>query len=101
MRMASQASARANRGPGEGGAPDRRGRKAPARRKPGADWGKLRELWQLPLLVCSVALFGVAGWLFIDPKPGLSIDQKIDGVRTLLTQVRPEAAIEQLNRILA
>lgn len=64
-------------------------------------WGRLRELWQLPLLVFSLALFGVAAWLFIDPKPGLSVDQKIEVARTYLRQVRPEAAIEHLNRILA
>jgi tetratricopeptide (TPR) repeat protein len=61
----------------------------------------LRDLWQLPLLVISVALFGVAAWMFIDPKPGLSIEQKIEVARTLIGQVRPEAAIEQLNRLLA
>ncbi|HEY7118097.1 MAG TPA: tetratricopeptide repeat protein [Tepidisphaeraceae bacterium] len=122
MRMASssQASARADRttrerAEGAGGAksgdpdgPARRGGSKPAPApvrqrapKPPAQWGRLRELWQLPLLVFSVALFGVAAWLFIDPKPGLSIDQKIEVARTLLTQMRPEAAIEQLNRLLA
>jgi tetratricopeptide (TPR) repeat protein len=55
----------------------------------------------MPLLVCSVVLFGVAAYLFIDPKPGLSIDQKIDVARQLVAQMRPEAAIEQLNRLLA
>jgi tetratricopeptide (TPR) repeat protein len=68
---------------------------------PPAQWGRLRDLWQLPLLVISVALFGVAAWMFIDPKPGLSIEQKIEVARTLIGQVRPEAAIEQLNRLLA
>jgi hypothetical protein len=66
-----------------------------------SQWSRLRNLWQLPLLIFSVALFGVAAWLFIDPKPGLSIDQKIEVARTLLAQTRPEAAIEQLNRLLA
>jgi hypothetical protein len=69
--------------------------------KPPAQWGRLRDLWQLPLLVISVALFGVAAWMFIDPKPGLSIEQKIEVARTLIGQKRPEAAIEQLNRLLA
>jgi tetratricopeptide (TPR) repeat protein len=54
----------------------------------------------MPLLVCSLALFGVAAWLFIDPKPGLSVDQKIDVARTYIAQLRPEAALEQLNRLL-
>src|SRR6185369_5474320 len=64
-------------------------------------WTRLHDLWQAPLLIFSVALFGAAAWLFIDPKPGLSIDQKIDVARALLAQTRPEAAIEQLNRLLA
>src|SRR3954454_17259985 len=68
---------------------------------PGARWGRLGDLWQAPLLLVSVALFAVAAWLFIDPKPGLSVDQKTDVARELLRQNRPEAAIEQLNRILA
>lgn len=80
---------------------DARGSSQPSSRTRSGRWGKLRDLWQLPLLVFSLALFGVAAWLFIDPKPGLSIDQKIEGARTYLAQVRPEAAIEHLNRILA
>jgi tetratricopeptide (TPR) repeat protein len=55
----------------------------------------------MPLLIVSLVLFGVAAWLFIDPKPGLSIDQKIDVARQLIAQIRPEAAIEQLNTLLA
>ena len=113
-----QSSARANRtapgaagGAAKSGDPDggqgrQRGTKqnqakAAKPAKPPAQWGRLRDLWQLPLLVVSVAMFGVAAWLFIDPKPGLSIDQKIEVARTLIGQVRPEAAIEQLNRLLA
>ncbi len=67
---------------------------------PGARWRRLGDLWQAPLLLVSVGLFAVAAWLFIDPKPGLSIDQKIEVARTFLAQSRPEAAIEQLNRLL-
>ena len=55
----------------------------------------------MPLLVFSVVLFGVAAWLFIDPKPGLTIDQKIETAAEFLRQERPEAAIEYLNRLLA
>jgi tetratricopeptide (TPR) repeat protein len=67
-----------------------------------AAWrGKVGRLWQMPMLVFSVALFGVAAWLFIDPKPGLTIDQKIATAETFLKQERPEAAIEYLNRLLA
>lgn len=59
------------------------------------------QLWQLPLLLVSLGLFGYAAYLFIDPKPGLTIDQKIDIARTYLRQERPEAALEQLNRLLS
>src|SRR5689334_12923555 len=62
--------------------------------------GRLAQLWQLPLLLLSLGLFGYAAYLFIDPKPGPTIDQKIGIARTYLGQERPEAAIEQLNKIL-
>jgi hypothetical protein len=55
-----------------------------------------RQLWQLPLLVFSVFLFGYAAYLFIDPKPGPSVAQKIETAKTLLKQNRPQAAIEPL-----
>src|SRR5438552_6730973 len=63
--------------------------------------GQLAQLWQLPLLLVSLALFGVASYLFIDPKPGLSIEQKIDSARVYLNQERPKAAVERLNQLLA
>jgi tetratricopeptide (TPR) repeat protein len=62
---------------------------------------QLSQLWQLPLLVFSVFLFGYAAYLFIDPKPGPSIAQKIETARTLLKQNRPQAAIEPLNALLS
>src|SRR4051794_969018 len=58
------------------------------------------QLWQLPLLLVSIGLFGFAAYLFIDPKPGLTIDQKLNVARTYLAQERPDAAIEQLNKLL-
>jgi tetratricopeptide (TPR) repeat protein len=58
------------------------------------------QLWQLPLLLVSLGLFGYAAYLFIDPKPGLTIDQKIDVGRKFLAQERPDAAIEHLNKLL-
>src|SRR5258705_3458442 len=61
----------------------------------------LSQLWQLPLLVFSVFLFGYAAYLFIDPKPGTSIAQKIESAKTFLKQDPPQAAIEQLQVILA
>ena len=60
----------------------------------------LAHLWQAPLLLLSLGLFGYAAYLFIDPQPGLTIDQKIDIARVYLKNERPEAAIEQLNRLL-
>jgi len=63
--------------------------------------GRVGRLWQMPLLVFSVALFGVAAWLFIDPKPGPSVDQKVETARLLIKQERAEAANEYLNRLLA
>lgn len=58
------------------------------------------QLWQLPLLLISLGLFTYAAWLFIDPRPGLSIDQKIDVARLYLKHERPEAALNQLNKII-
>ncbi len=61
---------------------------------------RIAQLWQLPLLLLSLGLFGFAGYLFIDPKPGLTKDQKIETAAKLLQNGRPTAAIEQLNSIL-
>jgi tetratricopeptide (TPR) repeat protein len=62
---------------------------------------RLAQLWQFPLLLVSIGLFAVAAYLFIDPRPGMTIEQKIDLARRFLEQERPEAALAQLNRILA
>lgn len=61
---------------------------------------RVGQLWQLPLLLGSLGLFGFAAYLFIDPKPGLTIDQKINVARDFLAQERPDAAIEHLNKLL-
>jgi hypothetical protein len=61
---------------------------------------RLARLWQLPLFLLSIGLFGYAAYLFIDPKPGLTIEQKIELARTYLKYDRPEAAIDQLNKLL-
>ncbi len=58
------------------------------------------QLWQFPLLLVSLGLFGYAAYLFIDPQPGLTVDQKIAVARTFLDQERAEATLEQLNRLL-
>jgi len=61
---------------------------------------RLSQLWQVPLLLVSLGLFGYAAYLFIDPKAGPSIDQKIQWAQAYLKQDRPEAAIEYLNQLL-
>jgi tetratricopeptide (TPR) repeat protein len=69
---------------------------SPHRAKPG-----LARLWQLPLFLLSLGLFGYAAYLFIDPKPGLTTDQKIELARAHLRYDRPEAAADRLNSLLA
>src|SRR5947209_3560675 len=61
---------------------------------------RVAQLWQVPLLLLSLGLFAYAAYLFIDPQPGLSINQKIDVARLYLKNERPEAAINQLNKII-
>ena len=55
----------------------------------------------MPLLLLSLGLFAYAAYLFIDPKPGLSVEQRIDGARGFLRAGRPDAAVDQLNKLLA
>src|SRR4051812_48554278 len=62
---------------------------------------RVAQLWQLPLLLLSLGLFGYAAYVFIDPKPGLTVDQKIEQARDFLKAGRPAAAVGQLNQILA
>lgn len=59
----------------------------------------LSQLWQMPLLLASLGLFGYATYLLWDPKAGPTVDQRLDGAKQLLTFERPEAAVEQLNGI--
>jgi tetratricopeptide (TPR) repeat protein len=66
----------------------------------GGEDGRLSQLWQLPLLLLSLALFGYAAYLFIDPHLGPTVEQRLDTARTLLTQERPQAALDLLNRLL-
>jgi tetratricopeptide (TPR) repeat protein len=55
----------------------------------------------MPLLLLSIGLFGYSAYLFIDPKPGLSVGQRIDVAADYLTHGRPEAAVDQLNKLIA
>lgn len=57
------------------------------------------QSWQLPLLLFSLALFGYAGYLFVDPKPAATVDQQLSAARALLRQDRGEATIEVLNKL--
>lgn len=59
------------------------------------------QLWQLPLFLLSLGLFGYAAYLLMEPGAGPSTEQKIATARLYLVQHRPEAAIEYLNKILA
>ncbi|MCY2955402.1 MAG: tetratricopeptide repeat protein [Planctomycetota bacterium] len=61
---------------------------------------RLAQLWQLPLLLFSLFLFGYAGWLLAKPKAALTVLQRVEVVRQLLKQDRAEASIEQLNGML-
>jgi tetratricopeptide (TPR) repeat protein len=74
-----------------------KGKEAVASVRPQA---KLSQLWQLPLLLVSLGLFGYAAWLFIDPKPGLTLSQRIDIAEEHFHHDRFEAAIEQCNKLL-
>src|SRR5437870_3353838 len=62
---------------------------------------RFSQLWQLPLLLISLALFGYAAYRFIDATPGLTIGEKINIGRDYAKHDRPEAAIEHFNKLLA
>src|SRR6202050_2169626 len=61
---------------------------------------RLSEIWQFPLFLVSLGLFGIAAYLLITARPRATVDQKIDVAVKYLKLDRPQAAIEQLNRIL-
>jgi tetratricopeptide (TPR) repeat protein len=61
---------------------------------------KLSQLWQGPLLVASLGLFGYSAWRFIDPK-GVSDGDRVQVARDLLGKERPEAALDYLNQVVA
>lgn len=62
--------------------------------------GRVSQLWQVPLLLLSLGLFGYAAYLFIDPKSGPSVEDKIAGAKNYVKFGRAEAGIEQLNKLL-
>ncbi|HEX4794791.1 MAG TPA: tetratricopeptide repeat protein [Humisphaera sp.] len=57
-----------------------------------------KQIWQLPLLLTSLGLFGYAGYLVIDPKPGLTLAQRIDVAQIYVRRNEPETAITLLNK---
>src|SRR6185437_6385315 len=61
---------------------------------------RLTRLWQMPLLLASLGLFGYAAYLFIDPKPRITLAQRIDIVAALVKNGRAETALEQGNKLL-
>lgn len=66
------------------------------------DKSGLARLWQLPLLAVSLALFGVAAWLFIKPNFGATpptIDQLYDRAQAAMKDDRPELAIELFQKM--
>jgi tetratricopeptide (TPR) repeat protein len=61
---------------------------------------KLGQLWQLPLLLLSLVLFAVSGYLFLNASPGLTVRRRVEIARAYIDHERPEAALQQLNRLL-
>jgi tetratricopeptide (TPR) repeat protein len=61
---------------------------------------QLAQLWQLPLLLLSLFLFAVSGYLFVNASPGLTVRKRIEIARSYIDHERPEAALQQLNRLL-
>ena len=61
---------------------------------------RLAHLWQWPLLLFSLGLFSYSAYVFIDPKAGPTLAQRIDVAHKLLRQERADAALEQLNLLL-
>lgn len=62
---------------------------------------RLSRLWQFPLLLLSLALFGYAGYRLIDPQSPPTIDQQLDAAAKLLANDRADAATEVLRGVLA
>lgn len=58
------------------------------------------QAWQLPTLLFALAVFGYAGYLFIDPQAGPSVGDRVAAAKELLRQERAEASIETLNTLL-
>ena len=62
---------------------------------------RLSHLWQLPLLLLSLALFAASAGLYFDTRPTISLNQKLAVARQLLHNDRPDAAAEYVSRLMA
>ena len=58
-------------------------------------------LWQLPLLVVSLGLFGYAAYRFIDPNPAITTAQRVETAQFFLKHKQFDLAIAQANKLLA
>ena len=56
------------------------------------------QLWQMPLLLLAIGLFAYSAYLFIDPKPGLSVEQRVETARVYLVHGRWDAPPWDLSR---
>lgn len=62
---------------------------------------RLSHLWQLPLLLLSLAILSCAACLFVDARPIIALNQQLLPVRELMRAERPDAAAEKLTKVLA
>ncbi|HWE03142.1 MAG TPA: tetratricopeptide repeat protein [Tepidisphaeraceae bacterium] len=61
---------------------------------------QLAQLWQLPLLVAALGLFGYAAYRFIDPKPAITNAQRLESAQSYLKKGQFDQAIAQANKLL-
>ena len=61
----------------------------------------LANLWQMPLLLASLALFTLAAYLFIDPQPAHGFQRQLAIARRDIDAQRYDAAVGRLNDLLA
>src|SRR5437879_5869584 len=60
---------------------------------------RISQLWQGPLLLASLGLFGYSAYRFIDPR-ATTVGERLQVARDLLGQERPEAALDYLNKMM-
>ena len=59
----------------------------------------LSRLWQLPLLVFSLAVFAYAAWLLVRPAPAPTVGQRLAAAQDMIRKGRSDAAAAQINVI--